>query len=339
MKKKMHYLAMGFFLLAATSLNAQFVTKSGEKSNNTNIAVTGTEEADISAFQMQKQKLEKAYMAKDQAGVTAARQAIEELAQKEINRSSNTLNDLKSGKLTVDPNSGKAFNVKLEIQVLTNRLNREKYLFNQMKTFEAGSMTNPRDFASIRSNLVEFEKLMKSNLKYEKKSAPSKKGGTNAVSPTLKGGGTMISSHNNQPQKSASSQLKHNSDFYKQNEQRQVDALKRASQKRKEKAKELLSLFDTYVKKGNFDRASGTILESSALVHSDIRAIEKFLERANSFKNLKINKEALTNLLSKEKAIEKGLKSINVKNMQDLKENAETFKNTLNQFISLKSIL
>ena len=341
MKKNIILLAAGLLFLVSTAVQAQFVTKSGQKSNNPKTPVTGTLESDIEAFHLQKEKLKSAFLAQNQPGVDAARQALLNLAQEEIQRTSGTLRALKSGKLTKNPNTGKEFNRKIEVQVLTNRLNREKYLLKNMQTFNPDNVTEPRGFSSILSNLDEFERLMKANLKYEKKQAPAGNttgnNGTSTIKHEYTGGGTMISSHNNTPQKPKSGHKKHSDDFYKQNEQRQIDALNRMTGKRKQHAKTLLSDFNTALKKGNHQKSSIIISEATSLVHSDMRANKKFLKRAKSFRVISINKEALDNLVKKEAAMEKELKSIKTKNMQDIKAGSEKFKRIMNHFINLEN--
>jgi hypothetical protein len=283
--------------------------------------------------------LETAYHAGNRKKVQAERSKLIYLAQTEIGRTEKNLYDIKTGKLTVNPNTGETFNKKLEIQTLTDRLNREKFLYNKLKDFNPEINTsNPRELAGIRGNLNEFLKLMKTNLRKYDKIVPKTPGnsgntGTSSVKNHDYGTGHMVHMEHNKPAKPAKNNLPPS--YFRKMENRQIESFNKLRNNRNKKAGTLINDFKAFINKGAYDKAKNILPEAAALVHSDVRAGRKFLVRAQKFQYAKFDKAALENSIKKEQAIEKQINNIKTLKPEDFKSAENKVIKLLNDFRKL----
>lgn len=325
------------FAASWTSLNAQLVSKNGKGS--TTPEIQGNRNTDIEAFHRGIGQLQSAYLTKNDGQMQKVRTTLTGLANTELQRTRKNLFDLKTGKLSKNPNTGVAFNQRLEIQVLTNRLQRETYLDNRLKSFTMPATGNPRDLAGIRGNLNEFERLMRANLKYEKQ-APVSHGnatgsqGTSSLKHPNTGGGKLISANHHPTIKPAKRNLPPS--YFRHMENRQIASLNRMHQNRSKQAASLSSNLQAFVNKGNFDKAKVLFSEAPSIMRSDARANQKFLERAKKFQYIKVNTEQINNTIQQEKKIEQSLNNIKINNINDLKSNLSKITGLLNDFMKLK---
>ncbi len=335
MKKRVIYLLVFVLTFSLTGVKAQLVSKSGQGTVSSQLS--GNRGSDIDAFAMAKSRLESAYRTANKAGVQEARTRLLNLATTEIQRTGKNLYDIKTGKLTANPNTGEAFNKKLEIQTLTDRLGREKYLYNKLKDFNLDmSITNQRELAGIRGNLSEFLNLMKTNYRKYDKMLPKTQGNQGTAS--LKnhkytGGGQMVHMTHNKPAKPAKNNLPPS--YFRRMENRQIESFNRLRAGKNKKAQTLIDEFDTYIAKGAYDKAANLLPEATALVHSDIRAGQKFLERAGKFQYIKFDKTALENGIKQEQAIEQKLNGIKISKPDEIKQAKNEVVKLLNEFRKL----
>jgi phosphotransferase system HPr-like phosphotransfer protein len=330
MKKRIVYLLVLAVTFSVTDIYAQLVSKNGQTGTATQIQ--GSRQNDIKAFETAKSILETAYRSGNKAKVLEERSKLITLATNEIGRSEKNLYDIKTGKLTHNPNTGAAFNKRLEIQTLTDRLNREKYLFNKLKDFNPEiNMTNQRKLSGIRGNLSEFLNLMKTNLRKYDKIEPQAHG--NSGTSSLKnhnnyGGGHMVHMVHNQPAKPAKNNLPPS--YFRRMENRQLESFNKLRSNRNKKAASLSNDFKAFINKGMYDKAANILPEAAALVHSDIRSGKKFLERSGKFQYLKFDKTALESGIKKEEAIEQQLNELSKQG--DIKSVENKVTKLLNDF-------
>ncbi len=340
MKKYIIYLLSFLLIGIASNMRAQLVSKT--ENDGTLSEIKGDRKTDIEAFHINVGRLQSAYLNHNNKLLKISRSNLINLASVEIQRSKKNLYDLKTGKLTRNPNTNKAFNVKVEIQTLSNMLKREQYLFNRLSAFDPNiKVNNPRELSGIKSNLYEFEKWMKNGLKYEKMPKftghPQHSTGTLSIKNYHQSSGRVVLNTSHQlSAKPAKNNLPPS--YFRRMENRQIKALNSMRTKNNKNATLLLNNFNAYINKGNFEKAKNMLLQFNAIVHSNIHTENKFLKRSMKFKYVKINQPNVRNIINKEQSIENQLNNIKISKTDDIKAVQNKITELINSFIKLTAI-
>lgn len=129
---------------------------------------------DIRAFEDNMKKFQNAVEMKSKPEAEVYRSANVKIANREIARSKNNLEELKQGKTKhldewrkVNGKGDQSLNINLEIQQLTDRLKNMEYNFKKFKTASLDNLSDTRMSNSFVSYMKSFDKNMKQNVKYE----------------------------------------------------------------------------------------------------------------------------------------------------------------------------
>jgi len=93
--------------------------------------------------------------------------AVLEIMDREVSRSGYDMEGLKSSLYTIDPDSKEGRSLRIEIQQMEGRLNRQKYIRSQVNSLTVAdfNVENTKALSGIKSMYFQFVDSMKVNLK------------------------------------------------------------------------------------------------------------------------------------------------------------------------------
>ncbi len=316
--------------------NAQSISKNNVNYHNDNVSNSS---ANIKTFDNNIAVLQTAFMSQNHGQVQQARSALIRLASAEIRQTRKNLNALKSGMLTHDA-KGKKFNLRLENYVLSNSLNREIYLYNHLKKFDPDSTYGIRELGGIKGNLLEFEKLMISNQKYEKVATHSSEsiGHTHASSISSLNNSSnnankgMIISQAAKRYKPTQNNIR--PPYLNHMENKEISKYNYQKSNRKVTINSIVKEFDKMASNNQLDKAVSALGNAERAMRSDIAAKQQLVEKAKNgkFKYTKINIATLKSKVISEQHIFNRLIQIRVKSLSDLNAHKKHIIKLINDF-------